>query len=645
MFGGAGGRLQAWERLRDRANAVWRNRRGSAISIMAAGLIPAIAALGSAIDAGRLYVVKSQLQAGVDAAALAGARAYQIKGTALNSRESQAQAYFDGNFPAGYMGSINLRMVPEFTVDQNRNVTTVTATTDLPMSFMRAFGFDQRTIRAVARAEIQPHPLEVMMVLDNTGSLKANLPKDKYGVVKTRITALKDAANSFLDVLYQGGSSRSDLALGMLMYDITVNVGKLLPNYTSSSVVKPVFAFNDGLMSQYGGSWPGNHLAWKGCVFADDTVKNLNSTLTFHETGAWDIDRSLPGEGAHPAIAPYFIPPMYVPKLAYSKATDAERANPAGTYYQVSDVEPNNNLYKLDPSYADYMVNPRKLNQPSLNNGYRRWFYQMYIGLNDSAANNADDVITTESGGFYDPKTVSWNFSTNTGTPFDINYSHIPRFASDWKDATEYTINPDGGKVDNGGLNKTDFPSPNWQCPEEAVPVGYGRDKSFYNNVINTKNAAIYPANGTLHHAGLLWGYRLLVRDDVFKRNNPTNEEAKRALVFMTDGETALGASQNGYEDRTWTFYGNYADAPISSDRGGLTGQSERRFAKTCASLQAEKNPPTVYIVALTTTSASTLSMFEQCAPGHVYRTSDAATLTAAFNDIASELVDLHLVQ
>jgi hypothetical protein len=144
----------------------------------------------------------------------------------------------------------------------------------------------------------------------------------------------------------------------------------------------------------------------------------------------------------------------------------------------------------------------------------------------------------------------------------------------------------------------------------------------------------------------LLWGYRLLVRDDVFTRSPPRGQETpKRALVFMTDGETALGANQNGYEDRTWTFYGNYADSPISSSRGGLTGQSERRFAKTCASLQAEVNPPDVYIVALTTTSSSTLNLFEQCAPGHVYRTSDTASLKAAFDDIASELVDLHLVQ
>ena len=638
---------------------LWRDRRGSTIAMMAAGLIPAIAALGSAIDTGRIYVVKSQLQAGADAAALAGARAFQVTADVPTGRDAQVKSYFYGNFNQGYMGTTGLTVTPKYEVVNNRNTTTVNAVAILPMSFMRAFGFTQQTITATARAEIQPHPLEVMMVLDNTGSLKDNLPKDANGVVKTRITALKDASKSFFDILYQGGTTRSDLAIGMVMYDITVNVGKLLTAWKTSSV-RQVFTFNDAYSAYTGGNWPANHTAWKGCVFDDDTVKDLNTTLTYKDPGAWDIDRSLPGEGLHPPVSPYFIPPMYVPKLANPSATDvkdnnanyqawvAARASAASDFYKLASVEPNNNLYQLDPGYADAILNPRLYPNYGITlqqSPYRRWFYMMYLGMNDSAATKDQDVITTESNDFYNPATMAWNFSTNTGTQFRIHYDRIPQFSANWKTATEYTVNPLGGSTSNGNANKTDFPSPNWQCPEEALPVGYGRDKNTYYNMIDQKNAAIYPANGTLHHAGLLWGYRLLVRDDVFKRANPTSETAKRALVFMTDGETALGAAQNNYTDRTWTFYGNYADAPISASASGLPDQSERRFAKTCASLQAEANPPTVYIVALTTTDKDTLAMFEQCAPGHVYRTSDTATLNAAFQDIASELVDLHLVQ
>lgn len=618
-----------------------RDRRGSTAFFMAAALVPAIGMLGSAIDLGRMYVTRSQLQVGVDAAALAGARAFQVSGEQPDSRESQVAAYFADNFPIGYMGSENLNLAPSFEKSNGINTTVVAAKVTLPMTFMRAFGFGSQVVQVRAKAEIQPRPLEVMMVLDNTGSLKDMLPQDANGVAKTRITALKDAAKSFFDVLYQGADTRPDLALGMVTYDITVNVGKVLTDWRSGSV-RQLYGFNDTLAAGYG-AWPTNRLAWKGCVFGDDTVRNLNDTLTFRENGAWDIDRTLPGEGAHPPVSPYFIPPMYVPRLKPSDTTRNPK-DPNNGYYAVSGVEPNNNLYRLDPAYSDRLLNPASYAAAPQYEGYRRWFYLMYLGLNDTAANAANDVITRTDGSFYDPATMSWDFGTKTGTPFLIKYDRVPQFTTNWKAATEYRVNPLGGSTNNGSVNRTEFPTPNWQCPEEAVPIAYGRAKSFYVDQINNRNAAIYPANGTLHHAGLLWGYRLLVRDDAFRRTNPTNEVPKRALVFMTDGETALGTDQNGYTDRTWTFYGNYADAPISATAGGLTGQSERRFAKTCAALQAEANPPKVYIVALTTTDRNTLAMFEKCAPGHVYRTSDAATLKSAFNDIAAELVDLHLI-
>ncbi len=620
--------------------------------MLAAGLLPTLAALGSAIDMGRLYMARSALQAGVDAAALAGARAFAVTGTGPTSRGAQVDAYFYGNFPKDTMNATNLVLTPTFTEVNKRNQTSVTATATIPMVFMQTFGMTEQQISAVAVAEIQPHPLEVMMVLDNTGSMRTDLPASKGNPSKTRITALKDASRSFLDILYQGADNRDDLALGFVMYDITANVGRLLP----SSMVRQRFGFNDPLAMQLGGGWPTQPLAWKGCVFADATVRNLSSTVTFRDPGAWDIDRSLPGEGAHPKIEPYFIPPFYTPREGFQRNKPTPKpgkerpgndgaANPNSDFYKYAGGEADFNLYKLHPQYADNMLNYDAYQDNFASNPYRRWFYDYYLGLNNGAAGVGDDVITQENGSYFDPDTMAWDFDTNTGTRFRVNYDRIPRFQSDWKDPTVYRINPQGGANSNGNTNRTEVPSPNWQCPEEAEPVTYGRSKSYWLDVIQNKNAAIYPANGTLHHAGLLWGYRLLVRDDVFRRTNPVNEDAKRALVFMTDGETALGTAPNGYANRTWTFYGNYGDAPISTNVGDLTRQSELRFSKTCASLQAEKNPPKVYIVALTTTDKNTLDMFERCAPGHVYRTSDAATLKSAFDDIASELVDLHLVK
>ncbi|WP_019516269.1 TadE/TadG family type IV pilus assembly protein [Sphingomonas sp. Mn802worker] len=626
--------------------ALLRHTKGAALPMLAAGLLPAIGAIGSAIDMGRVYLAKSALQAGVDAAALAGARSYAVTGDVPNSRDAQVAAYFYGNFPRDSMGSTGLVLTPTFTTVNKRNQTNVTATVNIPMTFMRAFGVEQQKISAVATAEIQPHPLEIMMVLDNTGSLKADLPASKGSPSKTRITALKDASKSFLDILYQGADNRDDLALGFVMYDITANVGKLLP----SSMVRQRTGFNDILANQHGAALGAQALLWKGCVFGDATVRDLGKDVNAREPGAWDVDRTLPGEGGHPLVEPYFVPPFYTPRMSnpgtlFGVNVDSRVSDPKSDYYKFSGGEADYNLYKLPQEYASEMLNTDWYRDSFASNPYRRWFYEYYLGLNSFLTTSDDDVITRVGGGYYNPLLVSWDFTTNRGTPFEVHYERIPRFQADWKDPVVYNVNPQGGSTNNGNANKTEVPSPNWQCPEEAEPVTYGRSKAYWTNVVEKKNAAIYPANGTLHHAGLLWGYRLLVRDDVFKRTNPVNEDAKRALVFMTDGETALGTAPNGYANRTWTFYGNYGDAPISKNVGDLTRQSELRFSKTCNSLQKEKNPPKVYIVALTTNDKNTLDMFEQCAPGHVYRTSDAATLKAAFEDIASELVDLHLVK
>ncbi len=610
--------------------------------MMTAGLIPTIAALGSAIDIGRVYIVKSQLQAGVDAAALAGARAFAVTDTSPESRGSQVDSYFYGNFPTGYMGTSNLVLTPKFTVENGINETRVTATTVLPFSFMKLFGFARQDIEAVAKAELQPRPLEVMVVLDNTGSMRTNLSGGK-----TRITALKDAAKDFVDIVHQGGSSRRDLAMGFLPYDVTVNVGNALP----SGAVVDREGFNSGNIIYYGGKWPSNPYAWKGCVMNDSTVRDVSSDRTVSEAGAWDLTRWLPNEHGNPPVEPYFVPPMYLPKLPYANASAAQKSNPSGQYYDVANAEPKNNLYRLDVSSfgstgADYLANSIL---------YRSYLYDYYIGLNEPSSSKDDDVIRPTSNGnsFFNPQS-----GNNTSKNWYVDWTRIPHYYDNrwWLAPANGQVNPNGGRVDNISSDTTPQPTPNWQCPEEAMLLAYGRQKATYDAYIDEKNAAIYPGNGTIHHSGLLWGYRLLVRDDIFSRSNPTNEQPRRAIVFMTDGLNEIdetpkdGSTTLNYTDRTFTWYGKWADAKnqassLAANESNTETQMLRRFSKTCANIQREENAPKVYIIALVANSTAVNDAFDQCAPGRVYRTSSSSELDKAFQDVAAELVDLHLVQ
>lgn len=611
------------------------------MGIMAAALVVGIGSLGSAIDAGRMYIVKTQLQAGVDAAALAGARAFGVTDNSGNSRTKQVESYFDGNFPRApaYMGTTNVTVLPDFQVIDGVNVTTVNAAATLDMSFMRLFGFRSVTMRAVAKAELQPRTLEVMMVLDNTGSMK-----DELSNGKTRITALKEAANSFVDILFQGGTQRKDLALGIVPYDITVNVGHLLASKRANSVAS-IDGFNAGAVTTWG-SWPANPYAWKGCVLNDATVKDVSANRLVSEPDAWDVTRTLPGEGGNPPVMPYFIPPFYVPSFYDSDAAKMKeaRANSKSTYYsKLAGGEAGNNLYRLDsgPTPADraaYLAS---------SDAYRNWFYDYYSGLNNGAANADDDVIRRTGGAYHELQN-----NDRTTKDWYVDWSRVPYTAETFWRATPNTsqVNPSGGITKDSNKNTTPGQSPNWQCPEQVMEPLYNRPKSDYVSYIRDKNAAIYPANGTIHHTGLLWAYRLLVRDDVFTRPRPmgmTNESPRRAIVFMTDGINEVNQSQNNYIDRTFTWYGRWSDKTITNSNipSDVKTQMLRRFEKTCANIQREANPPQVYIIALVANSDAINTAFNDCAPGRVYRTSNSTQLNAAFQNVAAELVDLHLTQ
>ncbi|UVI38323.1 pilus assembly protein TadG-related protein [Qipengyuania spongiae] len=589
--------------------------------MMAIGLLTSLAATGSAIDIGRIYMVKLQLQAGVDAAALAGARSFSNTSSSDAGRDKQVDSYFAENFPDGYLGTTSVRPDRSFRVVDQTNVTTVSARASVPMAFMQIFGFSNTNLNATATAELQPRPLEVMVVLDDTGSMQT---KDVGG--GSRMDALKAAMHTFVDTLHAGRTSREDLALGFVTYNVTTNVGDILTEH--GVAIEPMDGFTNIGTYTNGINGRGNPLGWMGCVEDDATVQNLSSSPSTFEAGAWDIVSSLPGEettrGRHPAVRPYHYKPLSLLNNSgdtYSSSADSvSKYVPKHTQSNTSDGRRNNH-YLLSPG-GDMSKGQELANKAA----YRQHFYDFYIGLNNGSATASDDVIVSSGDGYFDPA---------SGGAWKVKYDRIPYIgnSSYWAQP-----NPAYGYPLNSPrrINHTlKMATPNWQCPEPAMKISYGRQKSEYLNYVDYDNYAVMPASGTLHHIGLLWGYRLLARDDVFRRTNPyPDQKPIKALVFMTDGETSLSSEPTWYG-----AYGRLADRRLtdSTSTGNFQTQIMRRFAKVCEA--AKRDDIDVYIVSL----KANVGEFSTCAGDRYYRTSDAATINDAFGQIAVDLVDLHL--
>ena len=60
-----------FDRLRCGANGLLRDRRGNALILTAAAIIPVIGIIGSSVDIGRAYMAKTRLQQACDAGVLA----------------------------------------------------------------------------------------------------------------------------------------------------------------------------------------------------------------------------------------------------------------------------------------------------------------------------------------------------------------------------------------------------------------------------------------------------------------------------------------------------------------------------------------------------------------------------------------------
>ena len=125
--------------------------KGASLFIAIAALVwVVIPMLGLFIDLGILYSVKARLQAAVDGASLAAARALNLgQDTTAQAAAAQQNAvnWFYANFPTGNWNTISTVMntntvtVVNSPNNANLRLVTVTATTNVPAWFMKWLGF------------------------------------------------------------------------------------------------------------------------------------------------------------------------------------------------------------------------------------------------------------------------------------------------------------------------------------------------------------------------------------------------------------------------------------------------------------------------------------------------------------------------
>ena len=224
-------------RLRAGTKSLISDQRGNAFMLTAAAIVPVIGIVGSAVDIGRAYMTQLRLQQACDAGVLAGRRA--MGGASYSeAAQSEANKMFNFNFPEAKYGASGILFSSE--ADESGSDVSGQASAVLPTELMFMFGKDQFRLSANCTAKLEISNVDVMMVLDVTGSMASKADSDDDD---TKIAALRAAAKDFYATLASADIGDGRLRFGVVPYSSSVNVGGILmakdPAWIADSAILP----------------------------------------------------------------------------------------------------------------------------------------------------------------------------------------------------------------------------------------------------------------------------------------------------------------------------------------------------------------------------------------------------------------------
>lgn len=606
-----------------------RAKGGNTLAMLAIFLIPLSALTGSAVDIGRLYLVKARLQQACDAGVLAG-RKFMVD-TSLSTLDpvatTQAQTFFANNFPSGLMGTpaftaLNVPFTPTKTAD---NQVAGTATTTVPMTIMKMFGMPSRTLTVTCEARYDTPDTDVVFVLDTTGSMvcapwepTCSLTSVTYTRAdgstgysyqeksSSKIVALRSAVMSFFDTVEDNTDASTHVRYGIVPYSSTVNAG---------AVLKPQYFPTD---------W---HYQTRRVVGDVSNGTDPNTTYTFNVTSA--TCNGLAGR---------------VPATGSDKYGNT-------TYPYDASGNAVNRTVRWVPNFFSQTIGTCVVSTQQL---APIWRYQEW------PADITGYVASLTTGvGVQDPSKIGRSLNrwqgcieerqTTASTSFDINNlppdldpDLIPSsIDSQWKPMWPEQIYDRGAR-----LTVDDTSDYNNVGAADSVKSGYvscGKPVQKLapltrDQLLAYVNAPDFrAAGGTYHDVGMIWGTRMISPNGIFAADTaawPGRPAPKRNIVFMTDGDMQVNQTNYG-------MYGfEQSDKRVSAGNfASLKDRHNARFLAECAAAKARNI--NVFVIGFAQTLTPELT---QCAsPGQAFYASDNASLTAAFRKIASQVAMLRI--
>ncbi|MGB7407953.1 MAG: TadE/TadG family type IV pilus assembly protein, partial [Pontixanthobacter sp.] len=511
------------------------------LAISAAAVIPLIGVVGGGIDTGRLYLAQSRLQQACDSATLAarkqlGARELEEDGIPADLEET-ADNFFEANYLPGAYGSTDTEY--ELSFEEGTRLDGE-ADTVVPTTLMSIFGYDNVDIKVNCSADLNLPNIDVVLVLDVSGSMRG-----------AKIEALREAVFGFYDEIMAVAPANARVRIGVLPYNATVNVGRMLndlsvrtgvdylvnehtyqtrvPIAETRNVPRGTEGSTEVLTSDERENIP-REPEWMGSDRAFDYRWATNAGGRPHgKAGCDDMDGTYTVDGQRWVVTDDDYFPYYFEDESRPDALGGCVARVRKYQAQITEWR-----YEFRPETIDVQrfTNFETVGRPT---GRRRAIERStWTGCIEEATT----VATTD-------------FSPIPAGAHDMNIDLIPtdeetRWRPLWGENTFERYRFEPRTLTEDQFDRFTSPPNNFfgdklfECPAQAFPLtqyaleGGARNAQF-ESIINS----LVADGATMHDLGMIWAGRMISPDGIFGTDNqiPDNgEPIARHVIFMTDG-------------------------------------------------------------------------------------------------------------
>jgi len=645
----------AFTNVRSFLGRLARDRAANVLALTAVFIPPILILVGGGIDMSRAYMAQTALQNACDAGVLAGRRAQAKSGQWTSTEQGKATRMFNFNFN-GTSQSANATGTTFTPTNAGSGVINGTASTTVPTTLMKIFGTNSFSLTANCSAEFQISNIDVMMVLDTTGSMACRPDGTNcYSDSTSKIEGLKSAIRSFYTTIASavpsGGTTR--VRFGFVPYNGTVNIANLV---TAGDIPQSYLASSGTYQTQLFKFDVPNYTGTAGTPV---TINTTSSQSKSSNCTNWANASTTTGGGPSPT-ATTRTTYAFVSYNSSSKVCTRSETTTTTTY-AVTSYSPSSTVpYR----YAQATLDTSTIKARTAVNlatgisssstvpaaGYTTGYYDMVTLGSLAGTSNITKSSYTWTGCIEERATVNTLLSATTipsgATDLDLATAPTTTTSTQWK---PYVADLE---FDRGQLATLDTSSQRSDMTEYCPPAAQKFttvDTSSTTTVpswIETYLATLYAWGGTYHDIGMIWGARLANPNGIMSSNvNSGNlTSVSRHIIFLTDGEMAPDCqglySAYGHEyldNRVMPAYGSWGNACNAQ----LTTYHNGRFLAACQ--RAKDMGYTVWVIGFGQTLTTEMTSCAAGSGGQAMFAGSTTDLQNTFRLIASRIADLRL--